>query len=179
MTDTPNTFFLTNEQINLIKDTSNRFITLANTRFSLKLQPLPIRFDVYGSAWGYFVRKHDQRWFRYNPMLFARHLDEGLNDTIPHEVAHYVVDHRFPRKRCKPHGAEWRQVMQVFGIENPRATHTTSLEGLVIRRQRRYIYYCGCGETALSATRHNRIIFKGVRYICNRCRQPLTAEKPG
>ncbi len=157
--------------------TTRDYIDRANAEFGLKLPPLPVHFDVHGAAWGYYVRKGGERWFRFNPMLFARHFDEGLNDTVPHEVAHYVVDRRY-RRRCKPHGAEWQAVMRRFGIDNPRATHDTNLDGLPVRRQRRYLYYCACGEVPLSATRHNRILHKGARYLCRRCGQVLSPAPP-
>ncbi len=165
---------LDKKQIATIIATTGDFIAQARRRYGLLLPELEIRFDVHGAAWGYYIRKGCRRWFRFNPTLFARHFDEGLNDTIPHEVAHYVVDKRYPRRRCKPHGAEWRQVMRDFGIDNPRATHRTPLDGLPIRRQRRYIYYCACGEVPLSATRHNRILRGQTRYFCRRCHQPLS-----
>ncbi|HFD87981.1 MAG TPA: hypothetical protein ENJ35_09940 [Gammaproteobacteria bacterium] len=175
MTDTT-LFPLSEKQIAIIRKKTTECITKANKHYKLKLQPLDIHFDVHGTSWGYFVRKNGHCLLRYNPTLFARHFREGLEDTIPHEVAHYVVDQRFQRRR-KPHGVEWREVMRLFGIENPRATHQTPLDGLDIRRQRRYVYYCGCGETRLSATRHNRIVYKGARYFCRKCKQPLSPEK--
>lgn len=164
---------------NAIIAATHHRIAQARQHYQLALPELEIRFDVSGAAWGYYVRKGQQRWFRFNPQLFALHFDEGLQDTIPHEVAHYVVDLRYPHRRCKPHGTEWRAVMAAFGIENPRATHSTSLDGLTIRRQQRHRYYCACGETMLSATRHNRIQREGVRYLCRRCRQPLSRKRPG
>lgn len=170
---------LSKDDRNLVIETTAHYIQEANRLFGLALAPLPIHFDVFGSAWGYYVRKGNQRWFRYNPLLFARHPKEGLSDTIPHEVAHYVVDLRYPKRRCKPHGREWREIMYGFGITNPRATHRTSLEGIPVRRQQRYIYYCRCGETTLSATRHNRIQRKGTRYLCRRCGAALTPTPPG
>ncbi len=166
---------LSTDQVARIVATTQDYIDRANAAFGLRLPPLPILFDIEGAAWGYYVRQGDRRWFRYNPALFARHFDEGLRDTIPHEVAHYVVDRRY-RRRCKPHGPEWRRVMRHFGIDDPRATHTTSLEGLTIRRQRRFLYYCDCGEVPLSTTRHNRILRHGTRYRCRRCGQTLSPE---
>ena len=169
---------LTKAQRAAIVAATNQHIDHARQRYRLDLPELDIRFDVFGASWGYYVRKGHQRWLRFNPLLFALHFDEGLRDTVPHEVAHYVVDCRFPRRRCKPHGAEWREVMAAFGIDNPRATHNTSLDGLRVRRQRRHIYHCGCGEVALSTTRHNRIQRDGTRYFCRRCHQPLLPEPP-
>ncbi len=169
---------LDNARRDAIIATTSRHIAHARQHYRLTLPELDIHFDVTGAAWGYYVRKGAQRWFRFNPQLFALHFDEGLQDTIPHEVAHYVVDRLYPRRRCKPHGPEWREVMATFGIDNPRATHNTSLDGLRIRRQQRHSYYCACGEVMLSSTRHNRIQRDGMRYVCRRCQQPLSQKRP-
>ena len=73
---------LDREQIATIVATVNDYIARARKRYRLKLATPDIRFDVHGSAWGYYVRSGSQRWFRFNPTLFARHFEEGLNDTI-------------------------------------------------------------------------------------------------
>ncbi len=147
-------------------------IDLANQALDLHLAHIPVRFDVYGTAWGYYQRRAGQCVIRYNPWLFARHFEAGLADTVPHEVAHYVVDHAWSR-RVKPHGLEWQTIMALFGVANPRATHRDDLSDLPVRRQRRFRYFCRCGDVLLSATRHNRHMRGEASYHCRRCGWPL------
>lgn len=159
--------------IDQIEARTQHYIDLANQQFALQLPSVSIRFDVSGSAWGYYVRKGRACHIRYNPILMARFPKEGLQCTVPHEVAHYVVDRMFPKRRCKPHGLEWRNVMASFGIPNARATHATPLDGIRVRRQARFPYECDCGPLEVTATRHNRMAQRGTVYFCKRCRQPL------
>ena len=141
-----------------------------------------VRFDIDGAAWGYYMRRGKKRWIRYNPLLFSRYYEEGLNETVPHEVAHYVVDcidDSVAGKRSMPHGAEWKSVMKFLGVSNPRATATYDTSGLNIRRQNRYVYRCGCRNHELTTTRHKRVL-RGQHYLCRVCGDELkVAENRG
>ena len=148
----------------------------ASDHFNLRLKPLKVIFNITGSAWGYYVRNNITCCIRYNPWLFAQYLTEGLDDTVPHEVAHYLVDMRY-RRRCKPHGSEWREIMHFFGIEKPRATARYNLDGIPVRRQRRHIYHCDCQSHEISTTRHYRIL-RGLNYNCLRCGSTLRLKQP-
>ncbi|MGV6859048.1 MAG: SprT family zinc-dependent metalloprotease [bacterium] len=165
---------LTPEQTSQIVRATRERIDQANAALRLDLPYLEISFDVTGHTWGYYVRRHQHRKIRFNPTMFSQHMDEGLSDTVPHEVAHYVVDTISQGfKRPKPHGSEWRSVMRLFGITNPRATHKTDVTGIPSRRQRTHRYSCGCQEHSLSTTRHNRVQQKKMLYSCRRCGEPL------
>jgi SprT protein len=164
---------LSSRQCTLITTETQRFIDQTHQHFSLKPRQVSISFDVKGSAWGYFAKKGNNYFIRYNPFLFGRYFEEGIKDTIPHEVAHYAVTRLTPHQRCKPHGNEWQSVMALFGIENPSVTHQSDMTGIPCRRQRRFSYVCRCGKVELSATRHNRLQHHGAKYICRKCGQPL------
>lgn len=156
-------------QMSEITSQTQRCIELANTALQISAPMIEIHFNVSGAVWGYFVRRRAERYLRYNPFLFEKHFQEGLRDTIPHEVAHYMVDYGYPRKRLRPHGPEWRHVMSLLGVDNPSATHSTDLTGITQRRQRRFEYQCRCKTVQLSATRHNRIQSGQASYRCPRC----------
>ncbi|BCO32458.1 protein SprT [Thiohalobacter sp. COW1] len=132
--------------------------------------PLPaIDFDLRGRAAGQFRVRGGRACIRYNPWVFALDLAGHLRETVPHEVAHYLVWERFGR--TAPHGREWRALMRAFGV-TPRATGDYALDGVPVRRQRRHAYRCGCRRHALSTTRHNRAR-AGVQYRCRRCGESL------
>ncbi|HIP67025.1 MAG TPA: metallopeptidase [Chromatiales bacterium] len=162
---------LTLAQQNTVINQTHALIEQANRLFDLRLKPINVLFDIRGSAWGYYVRIQRDRLIRYNPWLFEKYFTEGMNDTVPHEVAHYVVDMRY-RKHCKPHGAEWREVMQLFGVTQPRATSRHGLDGLPVRRQQRFRYACACQKHEISTTRHRRIL-RGQQYLCRRCHEAI------
>ncbi|WP_286996060.1 SprT-like domain-containing protein [Haliea sp.] len=138
---------------------------------ALLAQPLElptVLFDLSGGSAGMFRVHGASCSIRYNPWIFARHFDENLEHTVPHEVAHYVVHMRYPRRRLKPHGPQWQQVMQLFG-RPPRVTFDLALDGVPMRRQRRHPYHCGCREHAVSTVRHNRMRDGRARYLCRYC----------
>ncbi len=166
---------LSKQQTREIIEKTKHYVSLVADLYAVKLETPEIKFDIRGIAWGYFVRHGKRRWIRYNPGLFCRHYTEGLNETVPHEVAHYAVDVLFDGRRYKPHGSEWKAVMHGFGIDNPKATGNYDISGLAVRRQHRYAYRCGCRQHQLTSTRHYRIL-RGQRYFCRGCGEVLENE---
>jgi SprT protein len=135
---------------------------------------IPIEFDLTGRAAGMYCVRNNRRWIRYNPYLFAKYFDDNINETVPHEVAHYVTDMVYGHARVKPHGQQWRELMLSLGV-NPRRTCEYNLEGIPQRRQHYHTYVCQCTSHQLSRRRHNKIIRERVLYFCRHCRQPLQA----
>lgn len=162
---------LASEQQELVLERAAQCVRLANKAFGVDLPVPKIRFSVKGTAWGYYQRRGKKIEIRFNPLLFARYFQEGLQDTVPHEIAHYFVDAMYTG-RPKPHGREWREVMHVFGIENPRATSDYDTTGLGVRKQQRIKYRCSCQTHEVSKTRHNRML-RGSKYQCISCHEEL------
>lgn len=143
--------------------------------FQRDFAPVPVAFDLSGRVAGQFQFR---RWpmrpryrIRFNPWVFAADLPHHLQDTVAHEVAHYIIHVLDPAARA--HGREWKELMVRFGA-TPRASSPYDLTGVPLRMQRRHQYRCGCRDRvhAVTTTRHNRIL-KGTRYLCRQCRQPL------
>ena len=144
----------------------------AEALFELPHQPVPVQFDLRGRAAGMYRVTRRNAVIRYNPYIFARYFEHGLQVTVPHEVAHYVTDRVYGLSRVRPHGGEWQSVMHGLGVE-PRATADFDLSGLPVRRQRRFTYRCGCRTHELSACRHNRVNAGRARYHCRQCGSAL------
>ncbi len=157
------------------------FIAQAEHYFNCEFKRIPVAFDLIGLSVGMFVSDSDGQCIRYNPWIFAKYFEENLRDTVPHEVAHYIVACRHApkrgRKRVKPHGPEWQQIMQLFGA-NPQVTCEYDFTGVPQRRQQRYVYYCECREHEVSATVHNRIQRRRAQYVCQYCDAGLRRRKP-
>ena len=134
--------------------------------------PIDIRFDLSGRAAGMYRVRQGRRCIRYNPYILARYFDEGLAETVPHEVAHYATDVLYGLGNLRPHGAEWQDLMCALGAP-PRATARYDLTGIPVRRQRRFSYHCSCSTHQLSTRRHNRIHRDRAAYVCRRCNAPL------
>lgn len=107
---------------------------------------------------------------RFNAVLLQENEQAFLAEVVPHEVAHLLAWKLFGRA-IRPHGVEWRQIMQqVFGLV-PSRTH-----GFDVKRSAKmgYFYTCACPNKthALTLRRHNRIL-SGQGYICLVCKSHL------
>jgi len=95
------------ELVKLIDDAQRRrvidetmaCISRANDLFNQSFELIPVSFDLMGRAAGMYRVRNGQRVIRYNPWLFARYFEDNLANTIPHEVAHYIVDMMYGRVR--------------------------------------------------------------------------------
>jgi SprT protein len=143
-------------------------IQRAGAIYRLDLSPIPVRFDLKGKAAGQYRLHRNERCIRYNPYLFAKYFDDSLVSTVPHEVAHYVTDCLYGLRNVRPHGAEWRAVMESLGAD-PSATNYYDLTGIPVRRQQRFTYHCACSTHQLSSCRHNKIRRGKAGYLCRRC----------
>ncbi len=156
-------------------DGTHRIIDTAGRLFGRKFDYVPVLFNLSGRSAGMYRRVNGRGEIRYNPHVFDRYFVDNLANTVPHEVAHYVVDKMY-RRRVRPHGPEWRAVMVEFGVE-PSVRCDYDISGLPQRRQRRFPYICGCREHLLSATRHNRIQSRRSTYYCRDCGSSLNLGK--
>lgn len=132
------------------------------------IPPPAVRFDLSGRSAGMFRAKGRHCELRFNPWIFALYYTENLRETVPHEVAHYLVWWQHPRRRLRPHGRQWQAWMAFFGVPAT-VTFDRDLQGVPQRRQRRFRYACDCSEHELSATRHGRQQRGEARYQCRRC----------
>lgn len=141
---------------------------------NIRTLPMPeVVFDLAGRAAGQAVfalqEPHRPDRLRFNAALLASHPDFMRTETVPHELAHLVVYRRYGRS-AKPHGKQWRALMELFGVP-ARACHNLPTEPT--RRLRRFAYRCGCVDPVwLTSIRHNRAV-RGERYRCRRCGEVL------
>lgn len=164
------------QQQQRVVDITSYYVMRAESLFNRTFASIPVLFDLKGHAAGMYRVKRGQREIRYNPYLFAKYYDDNLATTIPHEVAHYVTDVVYGLSKIRPHGEEWRAVMQMFGADASR-TCRYDLEGIPVRRLRRHEYRCGCEVYKLTAHRHRRIQSGRTRYFCRSCGAELRQEK--
>ncbi len=157
---------------------TGELLSQAAVDLGVRVKSLEIRFDLRGRAAGQARcgAPHGIRgpWtIRYNPVLLRENPDSFLAETIPHEVAHVVAFKRHGH-RIRPHGPEWRAIMEQFGAA-PERCHRYDLSRVPRRATRFFLYHCGCGEHQLSTIRHHRVL-AGQTYVCRRCTGPL---RPG
>lgn len=144
------------------------YICRAEAIFGRDFDRIPVLFDLKGRTAGMFKTIGTRRMIRYNPWIFAKYFEENLRDTVPHEVAHFIVHEVYPRRGVKPHGPEWQDLMARFNA-NPGVTFDFDLAGVPQRQQAKHRYHCGCQLHEVSTTRHNRAQRGRVRYQCVTC----------
>ena len=134
-----------------------------------------IRLDIRGACAGQSCYCEGKTWVRFNEVLFRDNLDYFKAQTIPHELAHWVIMHNGEVEKNefylghKPHGNLWRKVMRILGAE-PRVTHDLDVRKATPSR---IMYKCECREWPLSKTRHNKILRGRAAYSCPKCKQGL------
>lgn len=159
---------------------THRYIRLAESLYQRRFADIEVLFNLRGKAAGmyrcYFEAgdyrrawtRKKRRQIRFNPWLFAKYEQDSWENTIPHEVAHYIADCLYGLQQIKPHGPQWRQIMVDFGAE-PLVRAAYDLADIPTRKVSRYRYRCACRTVELSAYRHNKIQSGQQQYRCRDC----------
>ncbi len=163
------------QQMTRVRQATQECVARAAALFDRDFIAPPVQFDLTGRAAGQYRVLRGEAAIRYNPYIFARYYDENLNETVPHEVAHFVVDRLWGLRQVRAHGPEWQSVMRALGAE-PRATARFDLTGLPVRRQRRFAYRCACRSHELTTCRHNRVQRGEASYHCRQCGDSLVPD---
>ena len=151
-----------------VAQATEEYILRAEALFDRRFARVPVLFDLRGRAAGMFKVIGKRRLIRYNPWIFAKYYEQNLRDTVPHEVAHFIVHEVYPRRGLKPHGWQWRDLMARFGAD-PGVTFDLDLDGVPQRSQRTHSYHSGCQVHQVSTTRHNRAQTGRMSYHCCSC----------
>lgn len=165
---------ISDDQRSEVRNLALKYIALAGQIYNKSFSAIPIMFDLRGKCAGMYQRKGRERRIRFNPWLFAKYYQHSNEQTIPHEVAHYITDCLWSIRKVKPHGQEWQSVMQAFGVE-PKVTGSFDLTGIPIKQYQRFSYSCGCKIHRISLIRHRRVQSGHAEYRCKDCRQLLKA----
>jgi len=161
------------QQQHLVVTAAEDCLRKARDLFSTSFDPITIEFDLSGRAAGMYCRRGKQRWIRFNPYIFAKYFEDNLVNTVVHEIAHYIADVLYGANKIRPHGQEWKSLMQALGA-TPKRTCSYDLEGIPRRHFKQFSYACDCSSHQLGSRRHNKISQGKARYYCRKCRQTLS-----
>lgn len=162
----------------LVSVHSERCLEQAAHFLACQLPPAQVLFNLRGRAAGQLRYQRGAYLqapiLRFNTQLLMANRQAFFEEVIPHEVAHLAAYSAFGLG-IRPHGKEWRYVMnQCFGLV-ARVTHNFELE---LKPRKRFHYACACPELKheLSIIRHNRIQRGQNQYLCRRCQQALSFQ---
>jgi len=111
------------QNLNTFKNEVRAVLTRAGEMYGLERQManVVIRLDIKGHrVAGMAMRRGFQFTVRFHPDAIAKHYDEMVKDTIPHEVAHTVCQMR-PELGAN-HDRGWKRVCRSLGGDDSR-TH--------------------------------------------------------
>lgn len=156
-------------------------INIANAQYSRRMPVPEIQYDLRGTTAGQLVilpgvNSLLRYTIRLNSKMLMHHTEAFIQEVVPHEVAHLVVDWIYKR-RVKPHGVEWREVMVHCFKSAPNRCHDLPVEP-ARKHQRKYPYLCRCEKHFFTERRH-RLAIKGSRYVCRACGHMLVFHSDG
>jgi SprT protein len=170
MSDKPKDIELLRKAEAVVRQAEDR----ARNYYGINLPGASIDFSLRGRCAGQArVDRNGGTCLRINQQLLLENLDDFLSNTIPHEVAHLVVNWRARRnrQRPRPHGPEWRAVMEnCFGLEAKRCHSYQTTPARFVPRP--FLYACSCREHHLTTLLHNRIS-RSCQALCRVCSTPL------
>lgn len=144
-------------------------------------RPTNIIFKNNGTCAGRAYHHPDpsKRFLEFQLELAKQNAEDFLENTVPHEVAHYIQFEQYGYINNKPHGRQWKYVMvNVMGIA-PDRCHTYDTSSIKKRQvSRDYEYLCNCTIHFCTSILHKRMQ-AGQRRRCNRCKGqvvPYTQE---
>jgi SprT protein len=148
---------------------TRELVARARERWPKARLPEPtVAFDLRGLTAGEACSESGV--IRYNEGLLWRYGQAFVDEIVPHEVAHLVAP-ALSRRRVRPHGAEWKAVMEFFGVP---ARRCHRFEAEPARRVRRVAYRCACPRPHLLTPRAHRRIRRGwAEYSCRECGHTL------
>lgn len=133
--------------------------TLAEQLYDVPIKGMTTKFDLRGKAAGKasvrVQKKGDEMhiWacIRINRQAMKLDLDDMLDDTVPHEIAHIVC--MLKPSLGRDHDAGWVRVCQALGGTG-KQYHNLPLRG--VQREWRYVATCGT-EFWLPTVVHKRV----------------------
>lgn len=153
-------------------------------KFYLACVP-PASFDIRGYRMAGQARKDKQGHLslRFHPTMVEKYLDEVLNDTVAHEVAHLVC---FAEPRLgRRHNEGWKQVCLALGGDGTRCgTFDLGRPSPEQRRERSmslrpHVYTDSAGVARRVTTQcHNRIQRRGAVYRYRDNRATINRHSP-
>jgi len=165
---------LTKQLETQVKQRVRFFVDKANNAFDIDMPYPSIEFKLRGTTAGTATAAHK---VNFNAGLLVDNLDEYMNDTIPHEVAHTIESYLYQEGKQiaygsrRSHGAAWQKVMRTLGID-PSRCHKMDTSKTAMPKSK-HVYNCSCceAEIIVSAVVHNKIRRGYAGYHHTGCNQ--------
>lgn len=160
-----------------------KLIEIASSHVNANLvrDPQKIHFYRLGNKFGFYRPSNNS--LHFNTDFILHDPEHFLSVTAPHEVSHLAIHTEYGRyyrgKKINDHGAEWKAFMRnVFNIENPRATSSSTLSAPLRKHSRPWQYKCNCQTFNFTNLQHSKILFSIEKFghsnrLCVQCRHRI------
>lgn len=155
----------------------NKYLDKARELYPNANIPAPaISFKMKGGT-RLGIARYGARTFeiRINDLVAKKYLNDAINDTAPHEVAHLVAYKVYGR--CQGHGPNWKRIMRQFGITPSRLADSSidTLEFKIFKAKTEHTYTCSKDSCVHNVgTGIHRKIMMGATYTCKTTGGKLT-----
>lgn len=173
-----------NEIKQRVNERIERDIEVAEKHFGIKIKFPNVVYKKRGTVAG--VAKHYMWEIDLNPVLLMENLDEMINDTVPHELAH-LIDYqlhpenfasgritmtrsgRYRREKRSVHGPTWKNIMIVLGVD-PSRTHNMDTTNSRVKKGPKHVYVCKtCGTVMELGDKRHAKMQAGAKYWMRGC----------
>lgn len=158
-----NTIILADKKLNFPNKISSYGLNIVYIQSERKLGSAQIAFDDDYKGGALLI-------LRINIDAYRQNKDAMLNDTIPHEIAHFICMVNYMEKKIKPHGKEWKAVCSALGGSPKALANEQDFDRSLLvskRKSKKFLYILDNGyELELTSVRHNKIM-KGTVYSLN------------
>jgi len=109
--------------------------------------------------------------------LWPKTTEQDKIQVIVHEICHLTAYHNFSTRRIKPHGPEWKLMMQLNGLK-PTRCHSLDVSDIRQKRkqQEKFEVYCNC-NIPHKVTKIVLVRMQKQFYKCKRCNSIIRKVK--
>jgi SprT protein len=153
-----------NQQLHaLVENRITNLLEVAKSKFGIIMDKPTIVYNLKGTKAG---TASIQNVIRLNPVLLEQNVDEFIQRTVAHELAHILS---YKLYGTLAHDKYWKRVMVSFGVE-PSRCHSYDVSNVQRAKHiKTFIYKCKCKEHIITSIRHNKIVKNGTKYSCCHC----------
>lgn len=160
-------------------------LVIASRHYNQSFSMPHVSYKLRGMVAGY--AKASQWSINLNAQLLIENVDDFIDRTVPHELAHLICDRVYPqslgitftrsgrirRQKRESHGYNWQSVMRVLGCDDITRCHTYDVTNSKVQKKngKQFQYRCtkpGCGVSFPVGPKRHRRLQQDPRYLAHR-----------
>lgn len=157
----------------------NECLKIAGKHYGRNFSPIRVVYKKRGVVAG--TANYLSRTVDINSVLLMENLEDMIDNTVPHEVAHILdkdvngiqYTYTFGRRKRSSHGPTWKAMMRVLGV-SPDRTHNYDVSRAKVKKntsRESHVWTCRtCGtKMSLGPKRHMKMLSGMTKYWMRGC----------